>query len=120
MEDCFDLVYRLLDDQIVDVDGRRCGRVDDIELIGEPGAPLQVDALLTGRGTYAARLPRRLRGLARTLFGDDVRGATVQRIPWSEVGAVGATVQLLGRAEDLALDRDDRALQRPFGRIPGG
>jgi len=29
-------------------------------------------------------------------------------------------VQLLGRAEDLGLDREDRALQRPFGRIPGG
>jgi len=120
MDERFDLVYRLLDDQIVDVDGRRCGRVDDVELIGEAGEPLQVSGLLTGRGAYAARLPRRLRAIARTIFGADIRGATVQRIPWSQVEDVGVTVRLLGRAVDLGLDRDDRALQRPFERIPGG
>jgi sporulation protein YlmC with PRC-barrel domain len=120
MDDRFDLVYRLLDDQIVDVDGRRCGRVDDIELIGAPGEPLRIGALLTGRGAYAPRIPARFRGLARKLFGDDVRGATVQRVPWSQVEDVEATVRLYGRAEDLGLDRDDRALQRPFERLPGG
>ena len=30
MDERYELVYRVLDDQIVDVDGRRCGRVDDI------------------------------------------------------------------------------------------
>jgi len=120
MEDRFDLVYRLLDDQIVDVDGRRCGRADDVELIGDPGGPLHVAALLAGPGTYAARLPRRLRALARKLFGEDVRGTTVRRIPWSEVEDVGATVRLLGRAEDLGLGGPDRTLQHRFERIPGG
>jgi len=120
MEDRFELVYRLLDDQVVDIDGRRCGRVDDVELIGAPGGPLGLGALLTGRGAYAPRVPRRLRRLARRLFGDDVRGATVHRIPWSEVEDVGVTVRLLGRAEDLGLARDDRELQRPFERMPGG
>ena len=120
MDERFDLVYRLLDEQIVDVDGRRCGRVDDVELIGEPGAPLRLGGLLTGRGAYAARMPRRLRALARTLFGHDVRGDTVQHIPWSQVEDVGATVRLLGRAEDLGLGHDDRALEHRFARIPGG
>ena len=120
MEDRFDLIYRVLDDQIVDVDGRRCGRVDDIELIGAPGEPVRVGALLTGRGAYAARIPKRFRGWARKLFGEDVRGATVQRVPWSEVEDIGVTVHLYGRAADLGLDRDDRALQRPFERVPGG
>jgi sporulation protein YlmC with PRC-barrel domain len=120
MDERFDLVYRVLDDQLVDVDGRRCGRVDDIELIGAPGRPLELSGLLTGRGAYAPRLPRRLRGLARRIFGDDFRGATVHRVPWSDVEDVGATVRLLGRAEDLGLARDDRALQRPFERMPGG
>jgi sporulation protein YlmC with PRC-barrel domain len=120
MDERLDLVYRVLDDQIVDVDGRRCGRVDDIELIGAAGAPLEIGGLLTGRGTYAARIPRRLRALATRLFGDDVRGATVHRVPWSEVEDVSATVRLLGRAEDLGLARDDRELQRPFERMPGG
>jgi len=120
MDDRFDLVYRLLDEQIVDVDGRRCGRVDDIELVGAPGEPLRIGGLLTGRGTYAGRIPRPFRGLARTLFGADVRGATVQRVPWPEVKDVRATVSLYGRAVDLALGRDDRELQRPFQRLPGG
>jgi hypothetical protein len=120
MDERFDLVYRLLDEQIVDVDGRRCGRVDDIELIAEAGQPVRIGGLLTGRGAYAARIPRRLRGLAVRLFGVDVRGATVQHIPWAEVEDLSATVRLLGRAGDLGLARDDRELQRPFERIPGG
>jgi len=120
MDERFDLAYRLLDEQIVDVDGRRCGRVDDVELIGAAGEPLRLSGLLTGRGAYAARLPRRLRALGRKLFGDDVRGATVQHVPWSQVDEMGATVRLLGRAIDLGLGREDRGLQRPFGRIPGG
>jgi len=120
MDERFDLVYRLLDDQIVDVDGRRCGRVDDIELRGAPGEPARIGALLTGRGAYAARIPRPFRNLARKLFGDDIRGATVQRVPWSEVEDVEAAVRLYGRAEDLALGRDDRELQWPFKRLPGG
>jgi hypothetical protein len=49
-----------------------------------------------------------------------VRGATVERIPWPQVEGVGATVRLLGRAEDLGVADDDRLLQLPFERIPGG
>ena len=120
MDERFDLVYRLLDDQIVDVDGRRCGRVDDIELVMVGDEPPHIAGLLTGRGAYSSRLPRRLRGLARQLFGHDVRGATVHRVPWSDVEDVGATVRLLRRAEDLELAGDDRELQRPFKRLPGG
>ena len=74
MDERFDLVYRLLDDQIVDVDGRRCGRVDDVELMGGPGEALELGGLLTGRGAYADRMPARLRGLARRVFGKDIRG----------------------------------------------
>ena len=120
MDERFDLVYRLLDAQIVDVDGRRCGRVDDIELVGDVGEPLEIGGLLTGSGGYPARLPRRVRGIARKLFGGDVRGDTVQRVPWSQIEDVGTTVRLLGRAVDVGLGREDRALQRPFGRLPGG
>jgi hypothetical protein len=119
MDERFDLVYRLLDDQIIDVDGRRCGRVDDVELLGGPGEPLQLSGLLTGRGAYAARMPRRLRALARRLFGDDVRGGTVRRVPWSEVEDVSATVRLFKRAGDLGLAGDDLELQRPLDRMPG-
>jgi hypothetical protein len=69
-----DLVYRVLDLQLVDVDGRRCGKVDDVELSGEP---LRATALLSGTGTFPDRLPRRLLPrLARRLVGRFVLGGT--------------------------------------------
>lgn len=117
MDERFDLVYRLLDDQLVDVDGRRCGRVDDVELTGAAGEPLVVTGLLTGRGAYAARLPARWRRLARALFGRDVRGSTVRRVPRTDVNDVGVTVALRRRAADLGLDGDE---WHPLDRVPGG
>jgi hypothetical protein len=47
-----DLVYRFLDDQLVDVDGRRCGRADDLEFDGDVGAPPRLYAILSGSGTW--------------------------------------------------------------------
>jgi sporulation protein YlmC with PRC-barrel domain len=82
-----DLVYRVLDLQLVDVDGRRCGKVDDVELSGEP---LRATALLSGTGTFPDRLPRRLLPrLARRLVGRFVLGGNVVRIPWEEVDEIG-------------------------------
>jgi sporulation protein YlmC with PRC-barrel domain len=120
MHERFDLVYGLLDDQIVDVDGRRCGRVDDVELVGGPGGPVQIGGLLVGKGAYADRLPRSLRGLAAKVFGRDVRGATVRRIPWAEVEDITSRVTLRGRAADLGLAVEDRDLGTRFERLPGG
>jgi hypothetical protein len=45
-----DLAYRLLDLDLVDREGRRCGKVDDLEFSGRPGEPLHVDAIVTGPG----------------------------------------------------------------------
>ena len=50
------VVHRLLDEQICDSEGKRVGRVDDIELLGDPP---RVTALLVGDGLYPRRLPRR-------------------------------------------------------------
>jgi sporulation protein YlmC with PRC-barrel domain len=100
-----DAVYRLLDAQLVDVEGRRCGRVDDLELDGEP---LAVTAILSGRGTYADRLPPRLRRLALRVFGEDVRGRTVRRVPWEEVDEVTDHITLRRKAADLGLGEGDR------------
>jgi sporulation protein YlmC with PRC-barrel domain len=120
MDERIDLVYSLLDDQIVDVDGRRCGRVDDVELVGEAGGPLRLDGLLTGRGAYPDRLPRRLRRMARTLFGDDVRGKTTHRVPWSAVDRLGVVVQLLVKAQELELAKRERDLEPEIDNLPGG
>jgi hypothetical protein len=68
------VVHRLLDEQILDSDGKRCGRVDDIELrvpweeFDEIGATL------------------RLRRKAEELGlgeGDDPERWMVRRLPWN-------------------------------------
>ena len=58
-EDEMDLVYRVLDDQLVDATGRRCGRVDDLEIDARFGEPAYVTRILSGPGAWPGRLPRR-------------------------------------------------------------
>jgi hypothetical protein len=103
MDGRMDAGYRMLDDQLVDVEGRRCGRVDDLEFEGAPGEPLVLTGILTGRGAYHRRLPRRLQRIGRRIFGDDVRGPTVRRVPWEEVEDVTVRVELRKKAADLGL-----------------
>ena len=114
-----DLVYRLLDSQLLDVDGRRCGRLDDIELEGGPGEPVYVLHLLSGRGAWARRLPRRLWRWGRKVFGEEVVGENVARVPWSEVEGVDDTVNLRQPARELGLGRGDDRWGEIVGRWPG-
>ena len=120
MDDRLDLAYRVLDAQLVDVDGRRCGRVDDVEFSGAVGEPLYVSALLTGHGVYPSRLPRRLRGLGRRLLGPGILGRTILRVPWTAVEDVDVTALLREPASELGLATIDLALQRWVERMPGG
>jgi sporulation protein YlmC with PRC-barrel domain len=109
------LAHRLLDEQILDSEGRRCGRVDDIEL---RGSPPRVTALLVGEGLYPRRLPRRLRGLARRLSGPERWGANALRIPWEAVEEIGTAVRLKGKAEELGLGEGDDPGRWIVGRLP--
>ena len=102
-----DLVYRLLDDQLVDVDGRRCGRVDDLEFEGELGAPPRLHAILSGSGTWHRRMPRRLREIGARVFGTGVVGDDVIRVPWEQVDEIGSVVKLRAKASELGLAQGD-------------
>jgi sporulation protein YlmC with PRC-barrel domain len=113
-ENSFPVGYRLLDDQLVDSDGRRCGRVDDLEIDGEPGSPAEIAAILSGPGVFSARMPRLLQGMAKRLFGDEV-----VRVPWDAVEDIDETVHLKRPAAELGLARGDDAAARIIGRIPG-
>jgi sporulation protein YlmC with PRC-barrel domain len=115
MSDDMRLAYRLLDEQIVDVDGRRCGRVDDIELRGDPPV---VTALIVGDGRYPERLPRWLRSLARRIVGPEIWGENVLRIPWEEVDEIDSTVHLRGKAEELGLGLGDDPERWIVRRLP--
>jgi hypothetical protein len=119
MAEQMDLVYRFLDDQLVDVEGTRCGRADDLELEGEFGGPLRLSAIVTGRGAYAGRLPPRLRPLARRFWGAPTLGYNLDRISWADVDHVDAVINLRRRAVDLDLDRYERAPRSLISRLPG-
>jgi hypothetical protein len=107
-----DLGLGILDHQLVDSEGRRCGKVDDLELAGvAEGAP-EVVAVLSGPSAWRGR--GRLGRLAARVAG----GRSV-RVPWAEVAGLDAAVRLAKPARELRLGRgDDRA--RPLvERIPG-
>jgi sporulation protein YlmC with PRC-barrel domain len=109
------LAHRLLDEQILDSEGRRCGRVDDIEL---RGTPPRVTALLVGESLYPRRLPAWLRGLARRLTGPETWGRSAMRVPWEEVDEVNAAIHLRGKAEELGLGEGDDPERWMVRRLP--
>jgi len=102
-----DLVYRVLDDQLVDVDGRRCGRADDLEFDGDVGATLRLYAILSGSGTWHKRMPRPLRRIGARLFGVGVIGEDVIRVPWEQVDEIGSVIKLRAKASELGLAQGD-------------
>jgi sporulation protein YlmC with PRC-barrel domain len=109
------VAHRLLDEQIVDCEGRRCGRVDDVELCGSPP---RVTALLVGKGLYPRRLPGWLARLARRQIGPEVWGENALRIPWEEVDELESAVRLRGKAEELGLGEGDDPRRWMVRRLP--
>lgn len=94
MSDEVDLALGILDHQLVDSDGRRCGKVDDLELSGIREGKPAVEAIICGRR-------RRV------------------RIPWSEVSSVDSAVRLRRTALELRLGRGDDRAKRLVAWIPG-
>jgi sporulation protein YlmC with PRC-barrel domain len=103
----------VLDHQLLDRDGRRCGNVDDIAIEGGPGETAEVVALLVGpgfwpqRSGWIGRLAARIGGKRRT------------RIPWDQVSKVDSGVRLRGRATEYGLGIADDRLRPFFEKIPG-
>ena len=108
-----DLGLGVLDQELVDADGGRCGRVDDLELIGGPGEPLRLTALVVGPATWGARAGRGGR-LAGKLYPD---GETV--VPWSEVADITHVVELKKTDAELGLGEGDERARRWLSRLPG-
>lgn len=109
-----DARLHLLDRQVLDVDGAPLTTVDDLELRGDDGdvvagAPAHVAAILTGPVL-----------VTRVLGGRPPRSRW-QRVPWSDVGRLGVTVDLTVRGDTLDLDWVERWVRdHVVGRIPGG
>jgi hypothetical protein len=114
MKPTIQLLRDLLDHDIVDVDGVRCGIVDDIAFDDGPGGSPSVAAILVGPGAWGPRLPALLALVARWLFG---RRTT--RIAWDEIADLGQSVKLKRRAAQLGLGRLERKAATWLKRIPG-
>jgi sporulation protein YlmC with PRC-barrel domain len=113
MSEELDLGLGLLDHQLLDCDGRRCGNVDDIAIEGGPGETAQVVALLAGPDVWRARA-----GLIGRIAAWIGGGGRV-RIPWEEVAEVESHVRLKKKATDYGLGRGDDKLRPWIARIPG-
>jgi sporulation protein YlmC with PRC-barrel domain len=107
-----DLGLGLLDHQLVDSEGIRCGNVDDLELEGVREGRPRVVAILTGASALAYR------GVLGRLWAKLWDGRIV-RIPWEEVEDVGAGVFLKKPAAELRLGSGDRRARRIVERLPG-
>jgi sporulation protein YlmC with PRC-barrel domain len=108
-----DLGLNLLDHQLLDAEGRRCGKVDDIALEGGPGEGFEAVAILCGPGVWRARAG--WIGRIAAWLG----GSGRVRVPWEEVEAVDSHVKLRKRAQELGLGRGDDRLRPYIEKIPG-
>jgi sporulation protein YlmC with PRC-barrel domain len=107
-----DLVLGLLDHQIVDCEGRRCGNVDDLEIEGGPGDTPVVTAILVGPAAW------RERGWLGRL-ASRLGGGKMVRVPWDAVAEVKSGIELSKTASELGLGKgDDRAAQW-VEKVPG-
>lgn len=113
MSEEIDLGLGLLDHQLLDKDGRRCGNVDDLAIEGAPGEPAEVVAILVGPDVWRGRA-----GWIGRVAAWIARGGRIS-IPWSEVADVSAHVQLKKTAQEYGLGRGDDRLRPYLEKIPG-
>lgn len=107
-----DLALGILDHQLVDAEGRHCGKVDELELGGLDGGAPEVAEILVGGNAWRTR--GLLGRLAARLAGDAVH------VPWSEVESLSSVVKLRRTAAELRLDRGDERWARLVAKLPGG
>ena len=96
---------------VVDADGHRLGRVDDVKLVQDGpyiegfGAALRVDGLLVGAGRLAVRLGYQRHSVKGPVLLKAIFAAIERRgrfVRWADVASVdGGRVVLRGRADDV-------------------
>jgi sporulation protein YlmC with PRC-barrel domain len=107
-----DLALGVLDHQLLDCEGRRCGKVDDLELDGVGEGKPCVSALVVGPPAWNGRGPL---GRMAARLG---RGRTVH-VDWGEVEDVGSAVHLRRAARELRLGAGDDRVRPWIERLPG-
>jgi hypothetical protein len=113
MSEELDIALGVLDHQLIDSTGRRCGNVDDLAIEGEPGKEAVVVAILSGPGVWPQRA-----GLLGRIAGWVGGGGRV-RVLWEEVAEVESHVRLKKTAAEYGLGRGDDRVRPWIERIPG-
>jgi hypothetical protein len=108
-----DIGLQVLDRQLLDKNGRRCGNVDDLAIEGGVDEVPEVVAILVGPGYWPHRA-----GLIGRLAGW-IGGGRRVRVDWSVVGRIDSAVELTREATELGLGRGDDRLRPYLDRIPG-
>lgn len=113
----------LLDRQLVDREGRLCGKVDDLELTGpDADGRLYVSAIVSGPGAVLLRFGHtRLGGWLRRFLGlhADGRGAG-GRIPFQRVADIGNHLTLSIESEEAPSFPGERWVRdHVIDHIPG-
>ena len=108
-----DIALRVLDRQLLDKNGRRCGNVDDLAIEGGVGEKPEVVALLVGPGYWRQRA-----GWTGAIAGW-LGGNGKVKVPWQDVVRVDSGIELKKTAPELGLGRGDDRLRRYFDKIPG-
>jgi sporulation protein YlmC with PRC-barrel domain len=121
-----DLGKHVVDKEILDCQGRRAGKVDDLLLeIGEPsehGLPAPaVVAMLSGPLALARNLPRPLCWLMRQVYRLlGVADPHPVEIPWERVSAIDVVVHTdIDRTAAGLTAVPDAVVRRVIGRLPG-
>jgi hypothetical protein len=114
------LAHDVLDKQMVDRRGCKCGRVDGLVLNVNGDGPPRVSHIQIGAGTLAARLSPRLGRWAAAFARWLGLRARPYRLPWSRVESVDVDVTLDLDASRSGLDAAERWLRaHVIEHLPG-
>ncbi len=117
-----DAIRDVLDNQLVDREGRKMGKIDGLILEVRDGQPPRLLSIELGPTTLAQRLHPRLGKWARAISGKwGRRKASPVRIPFSKVVDIGIDVDVdVDACETSAFAWEDWLREHVVARLPWG
>ena len=107
------LARNVLDHQLLDKEGRRCGKVDDLAIEGGAGETAEVAAILVGPGYWR----QRSRWVGR--LASRIGGSKRISVPWAQVERVNSAVVLRSQASEYGLGSGDDRVRPLVEHVPG-